>query len=83
MLTALNRMGGHLERDGLSSWLRYVHTEHEANAGVLPTDVRLALPQLDVGVPQLQDPYAVDSVRGRKYVSQLTGEKSDMKGAGT
>lgn len=66
LLTALDRMRGHLERDMLSSRLRYVHTKHEANAGVFPTDVRLALPQLDVGVPELQDPGTVDSV-GSEY----------------
>lgn len=63
LLTALDGMGGHLEGDDLSSRLRDVHAEHETNAGVLPTDVRLALPQLDVSVPELQDPGAVDSVR--------------------
>lgn len=64
MLTALDGVGGHLEGDVLSSWLRDVHAEHQANARVLPTHVRLALPQLDVGVPELQDPDAVDSVKG-------------------
>lgn len=63
MLTALDRMGGYLEGDVLSSWLRNVHTEHQTDTRVLPTDVRLALPQLDVGVPELQDPDTVDSVR--------------------
>lgn len=63
-LTAFNRMRGGLERDVLSTRLRYVHAEHKANAGVFPADVRLSLPQLDVGVPELQDPGAVDSVSG-------------------
>lgn len=63
-------MGGHLERDVLSSRLRYVHTEHKTNARVFPPDVGLALPQLDVGVPELQDPSTVDSVRRDKYVSK-------------
>lgn len=60
----------------LSSGLRYVHTEHQANSGVFPTDVRLALPQLDVGVPELQDPGAVDSVRrdGRVSRALLSGK---------
>lgn len=62
-LTALDGMRGHLERDVLSSGLRYVHAEHEADAGIFPPDVRLAFPQLDVGVPELQDPGTVDSVR--------------------
>lgn len=65
-LTALDRMRGHLERDVLPSRLRYVHTKHKTNAGVFPTDVSLALPQLDVGVPELQDPSTVDSVRRDK-----------------
>lgn len=68
MLTALNRMGGYLEGDVLSSWLRNVHTEHQANTRVLPAHIRLALPQLDVGVPELQDPDTVDSVRGGTHV---------------
>lgn len=62
-LTALDRVGGHLEGDVLSCGLRYVHAEHQADAGVFAADVGLALPQLDVGVPELQDPGAVDSVR--------------------
>lgn len=65
LLTALDGMGGHLERDVLSSRLRYVHTEHQADPGVFPTHVCLALPQLNVGVSELQDAGAVDSV-GRK-----------------
>jgi len=70
-------MRGHLERDVLSSGLRYVHAEHKTDAGVFPTDVRLALPQLDVGVPELQDPSAVDSVRGRRgYVSKADDGQS-------
>lgn len=69
LLTALDGMGGHLERDVLSSWLRYVHTKHEANSGVFPTHVCLTLPQLDVGVPELQNPGTVNSVgRGKKNV---------------
>lgn len=65
-LTALDGMRGRLQRHVLSAWLRYVHTKHKADAGVLPADVRLALPQLDVGVPELQDPGAVDSARRRR-----------------
>lgn len=55
-------MRGHLQRDVLPSRLRYVHTKHQSHSGVFPADVRLTLPQLDVGVPELQDPGAVDSV---------------------
>lgn len=50
----------------LSSGLRYVHAKHKSHSGVFPTDVRLALPQLDVGVPELQDPSAVDAATRRK-----------------
>lgn len=63
-LTALDGVGGDLEGDVLSSGLRNVHTEHQANTRVLPAHVRLALPQLDVCVPELQDPDTVDSGRG-------------------
>ena len=70
-LTALDGMRGHLQGDVLSSGLRYVHAEHEANPGVFPPDVRLALPQLDVGVPELQDPGTVDSaVEGAEHMSK-------------
>lgn len=69
-------MRGHLERDVLSSRLRYVHTKHKTNAGVFPTDVCLALPQLDVGVPELQDPGAVDSVRRDECVSKTDNGKA-------
>lgn len=46
-----------------------MHTEHKTNSGVFPTDVCLALPQLDVGVSEFQDPSTVDSGRRNKYVS--------------
>lgn len=62
-------MRGHLERDVLSSRLRYVHTKHKTNTGVFPANVCLALPQLDVGVSELQDPSAVNSMKSDKYVS--------------
>lgn len=68
MLTALDRMGGYLEGDVLSSWLGNVHTEHQTNTRVLAADISLTLPQLDVGVPELQDADAVDSVRGGRDV---------------
>lgn len=73
-LTALNGMGGHLEGDMLSSWLRYVHTKHQADSGVFPTHVCLALPQLNVGISELQDPGAVNSV-GRREQSEPNGER--------
>lgn len=64
LLTALDGMGGHLERDVLSSWLRDVHAKHDADSGVFPTHVCLAFPQLNVGVSELQDPGTVNSVLG-------------------
>lgn len=74
MLTALDRMGGHLEGDVLSSGLRNVHTEHQTDTRVLPTHICFTLPQLDVGVPELQDPHTVDSVRGGTQVCVNTCE---------
>lgn len=74
LLTALDGMGGHLERDVLSSWLRYMHTKHQADSGVFPTHVCLALPQLNVGVSELQDPGAVNSV-GRREQREPKGEQ--------
>ena len=59
-------MGGHLQGGMMTSWLGYVDPEHQAHARVLASDVRLALPQLDVGVPQLQDPGAVDAARNTR-----------------
>ena len=86
LLTALDGMRGHLERDVLSSGLRYVHTKHKTNTRVFPTDVRLALPQLDVGVPELQDSCTVDSARkayickkNRQRKRSLSGKYSEIK----
>lgn len=53
MLTALNGMWGRLQRDVLSSRLRYVHSKHKSDTGVFAANICLALPQLDVGIPQL------------------------------
>lgn len=47
-----------------------MHTKHKTNSGVFPTDVGLALPQLDVGIPELQDPSTVDTGRKNKCVMQ-------------
>lgn len=58
-------MRGHLQTDVLTSRLKYVHAKHKSDPGVFPTDIRLAFPQLDVGVPELQDASAVDSVGGK------------------
>ena len=53
-----------MEGDEAAGGLRYMHPEHQANARVLPADVRLAVPLLDVGIAQLEDPSAVDPVGG-------------------
>ena len=60
-LTALDGVGRRLQGDDPSAGLGDVHSEHQPHARVLPPDVRLAFPQLNVRVPQLQDPGAVDA----------------------
>lgn len=61
MRTALDGLRGRLERQPLTRRLRNVNAEHQAHSSVLPSDVCFSFPQLDVGVPQLQDSSAVDS----------------------
>lgn len=41
-------------------------TEHQTNTCVFSSNVRLTVPQLDVGVSQLQDSYTVDTVKHEK-----------------
>lgn len=60
-LTALDGVRRGLQGDDPSAGLWDVHPEDQPDARVLPADVRLALAQLDVGVPQLQDARAVDA----------------------
>jgi len=62
-LTALHGNRGRLQRQHLPVGLRDVDPEHHADSRVLASDIRLALPQLDVGVPQLEDAGAVDTAR--------------------
>ena len=62
-LTALHRDGGGLQRQHLAVGLGDVHPEHHPDPRVLPADVRLPLPELDVRVAELQDAGAVDAVR--------------------
>lgn len=64
-LTALNGVRGRLQRDDPSAGLWNVHPENQPHARVLSPDVGLAFPQLDVRVPQLQDPRAVDAAGKR------------------
>lgn len=43
-----------------------MHSENHPHPRVLASDVGLALPQLDVRIPQLQDASAVDAVLAQK-----------------
>lgn len=43
-----------------------MHPEHQPHPRVLPADVRLTFPQLNVGISQLQDPGTVDAARRLK-----------------
>lgn len=64
-LTALDGVGRGLQGDDPPAGLGDVHAEHQPHTRVLTPDVRLAFPQLDVRVPQLQDPRAVDAAERR------------------
>ncbi|TNN31316.1 hypothetical protein EYF80_058531 [Liparis tanakae] len=57
-------MRGGLKRHHLASRLRNVDAEHQTHTRVLSSNVRLTVPQFDVGVPQLQDPYTVNPTEG-------------------
>lgn len=65
VLTALDGVGGHLQRQRAAAGLRDVHPEHQPHASVLPANVRLPLAQLDVRVPELQDPGTVDAAQNK------------------
>ena len=62
-LTALDGVRRSLQGDDPPTGLWNVHSEHQPHPRVLPADVRLPFPQLDVGVPKLQDPRAIDAAR--------------------
>ena len=62
-LTALDGVGGHLQRQRPAIGLRDVNAEDQPHPRVLSPDVRLPLAQLDVGVPELQDPGTVNAMR--------------------
>ena len=66
LLTALDGIGRHLERQRPASGLVEVHAEHHTHTRVLPSDVRLALPKFDVRITKLQDSGAVDSAKKPK-----------------
>lgn len=60
-LTALDGVRRSLQGDDPSAGLRNVHPENQPHPCVLPADVRLPLPQLDVSISELQDPRTVDA----------------------
>lgn len=45
----------------LASWLGYVHAKYQSYTGILPPNVGFTLPQLDISVPQLQNPGTINS----------------------
>ena len=63
LLTAFNGIRGDLQRHKLAPRLRDVDTKHQTHACVFPSNVRLAVPQFDVCVSQLQDPHTVNPVK--------------------
>lgn len=65
-LTAFNGIRRRLQGHNSSAGFGDVHAEDEPHPGVLPADVRLSLPQFDVGVPQLQNPRAVNAGKERE-----------------
>lgn len=62
-LTAFDGVGCSLQGDDPPAGLWNMHPENQPHPRVLPADVRLAFPQLDVRVPQLQDPRTVNAAR--------------------
>lgn len=68
-LTALDGVGGDLQRQRPAVGLRDVDAEDQPHARVLPPDVRLPLAELDVRVPELQDAGAVDAARNKSLCS--------------
>lgn len=67
-----------MQRDDPAVGLRDVHAEDEPDAGVLPANVCLALTQLNVRVPQLQNPRTVDAAKHTSYSGQAQpGSKED------
>lgn len=63
-----------------------MHPEHQPHPCVLPPDVRLAFPQLNVRVPKLQDPRTVNAA-GKPRTPLTTDhlgeqERSPARGAG-
>ena len=65
-LTALDGVRCSLQGDDPSTGLWNVHPENQPDPCVLSANVRLALAQLDVRIPQLQDARTVDAARRLK-----------------
>ena len=68
-LTALDGVGGDLQRQRPAVGLRDVDAEDQPHPRVLPPDVRLPLAELDVRVSELQDPGAVDAAGNKSLRS--------------
>lgn len=69
-LTALHGKRRRLQPQHPAVRLRDGGPEHHPHPGVLPPDVRLSFPELDVGVTQLQDAGAVDAVEEKTRSGQ-------------
>ena len=66
LLTAFNGFRGNLKGHELASRLGNVDTKHQTDTCVFSSDVRLAVPQFDVSISQLQDSYTVNPVKNNK-----------------
>lgn len=65
-------MRGSLKRHKLASRLWNVDAKHQTHTSVFPSDVCLTIPQLDVGVSQLQDAYTVNPEKcKRRQIKKL------------
>lgn len=62
-LTALDGIRCSLQRDDSATGLWDVNSENQPHPRILSSNVRLAFPQLNVGVSELQDPRTVDAAR--------------------
>lgn len=79
-LTALDGVRCSLQGDNPSTGLWNVHPENQPDSCVLSADVRLALAQLDVRIPQLQDSRTVDAA-GRSKAPFKTGHVGEQEGS--
>lgn len=65
VLTALDGVGGHLQRQCPAVGLRDVDAEDQPHSGVLPPNVRLPFAKLNVRVSELQDPSTVNAAENK------------------